>query len=43
MAYPEEVYRKILAMPDDEVTRTASYATPPVPAPPASGHAPAGA
>ena len=30
MVYPEKVYRKILATPDDEITRTASYAEPPV-------------
>ena len=39
LVYPEKVYRKILAMPDDEVTRTSSYTTPPVPAPVASRHA----
>ena len=31
MVYPEKVYRKILATPDEVVTRTSSYATPPVP------------
>lgn len=30
MVYPEKVYRKILATPDDEITRTTSYAEPPV-------------
>jgi catechol 2,3-dioxygenase-like lactoylglutathione lyase family enzyme len=30
MVYPEKVYRKILATPDDVVTKTASYATAPV-------------
>lgn len=31
LAYPESVYRKILATPDDVVTSTSSYAEPPVP------------
>jgi catechol 2,3-dioxygenase-like lactoylglutathione lyase family enzyme len=31
MVFPHDVYRKILAMPDDVVTRTSSYAEPPVP------------
>ncbi len=30
MVFPEQVYRKVLAMPDEVVTRTSSYATPPV-------------
>jgi len=30
MAYPEKVYRKILATPDEVVTSTSSHATPPV-------------
>ena len=37
MVFPEKVYREILATPDDVITRTASYATPPVPAGVASG------
>jgi catechol 2,3-dioxygenase-like lactoylglutathione lyase family enzyme len=32
MFYPPKVYRDILATPDDVVTKTASYAEPPVPA-----------
>jgi catechol 2,3-dioxygenase-like lactoylglutathione lyase family enzyme len=32
MVYPEKVYRKILAMPDDVITQTASYPEPPLPA-----------
>ena len=31
MVYPEKVYRRVLATPDEVVTRTSSYATPPVP------------
>ena len=31
MVFPEKVYRKILAMPDETVTKTSSYAEPPVP------------
>lgn len=31
MVFPEKAYRKMLATPDDVVTATASYATPPVP------------
>ena len=31
MVYPEKVYRKILATSDEAVTKTSSYATPPVP------------
>jgi hypothetical protein len=34
MVFPERVYKKILATPDDVVTATASYAEPPVPAAP---------
>ncbi|MEO6027228.1 MAG: VOC family protein [Candidatus Binatia bacterium] len=34
MVYPEKVYKKILATPDDVITKTASYAEPPVPAAP---------
>lgn len=30
MVHPEQVYRKILAMPDDVLTESVSYATPPV-------------
>jgi catechol 2,3-dioxygenase-like lactoylglutathione lyase family enzyme len=33
MVYPQKVYLKILATPDDVITQTASYAEPPVPAP----------
>jgi catechol 2,3-dioxygenase-like lactoylglutathione lyase family enzyme len=33
MVYPEKVYLKILATPDDVITKNASYAEPPVPAP----------
>ena len=33
MVYPQEIYRKILATPDEVVTKTASYATPPVSTP----------
>jgi catechol 2,3-dioxygenase-like lactoylglutathione lyase family enzyme len=33
MGYPDAVYQRLLAMPDDELTRTASYAEPPVHAP----------
>jgi hypothetical protein len=32
MVFPEKIYRKILATPDEDVTRTSSYAEPPVPA-----------
>jgi hypothetical protein len=32
MVYPKEVYLKILATPDEVITKTASYAEPPVPA-----------
>lgn len=32
MAYPEEVYRKMLEMPDEVVTASASFGEPPVPA-----------
>jgi catechol 2,3-dioxygenase-like lactoylglutathione lyase family enzyme len=32
MVYPEKVYKKILATPDDVITQSASYAEPPVPA-----------
>jgi len=32
MVYPEKVYRKILATPDEVITATASYAEPPMPA-----------
>ena len=31
MVFPHDTYRKMLAMPDDVVTRTSSYAAPPVP------------
>jgi catechol 2,3-dioxygenase-like lactoylglutathione lyase family enzyme len=31
MAFPEKMYRRILETPDDVVTRTSSYADPPVP------------
>jgi len=31
MAFPEKMYRRILETPDDVVTRTSSYAEPPVP------------
>ena len=31
LVYPEKVYRRILAMPDEVVTKTSSYAAPPVP------------
>lgn len=34
MVFPEKVYKKILATPDDVVTATSSYAEPPVPAAP---------
>jgi hypothetical protein len=30
MAYPKPVYERLLAMSDEELTRTASYAEPPV-------------
>jgi hypothetical protein len=30
MVYPEKVYLKILATPDDVITKNASYAEPPV-------------
>jgi hypothetical protein len=30
MVFPEQVYRKVLAMPDEVVTRTSSYSAPPV-------------
>jgi hypothetical protein len=30
MVYPEKVYRKIPATPDHVITRTSSYAEPPV-------------
>jgi hypothetical protein len=33
MVFPEKVYRKILATSDEVVTRTSSYAEPPVPTP----------
>lgn len=33
MAYPEEDYRKMVALPDDVVTASASYPDPPVPTP----------
>ena len=33
LAYPEKVYRDILATPDHVITESASYAEPPVPAP----------
>lgn len=36
MVYPEAVWREILATPDDELTRNASYPTPPVAVP--GGH-----
>lgn len=32
LAYPEQVYRHILAMPDDAITASGSYNEPPVPA-----------
>jgi catechol 2,3-dioxygenase-like lactoylglutathione lyase family enzyme len=32
MAFPEKVYRRLLETPDEIVTRTSSYAAPPVPA-----------
>jgi hypothetical protein len=31
MVFPHDVYKKVLAMPDEVVTRTSSYADPPVP------------
>jgi hypothetical protein len=32
MTYPEKAYRRMLAMTDEEITKSASYAEPPVPA-----------